>query len=149
MNIAYPSDLYTYISQSEIFEVDGSQEAQLAVIAGADTVAITISNACHALCRYPKYQAYLYQELEDIPTLDGIIDDRHLTGKPYLSAVIHESLRLWPPVPGGLQRLTPPEGAVIAGRYVPGNMVVSTPTYAIQRGTCSVTNLPYYSADIQ
>ncbi|KAF2194471.1 hypothetical protein K469DRAFT_531149, partial [Zopfia rhizophila CBS 207.26] len=48
--------------------------------------------------------------------------------------IINETLRLYPPVPSCLQHLTPPEGTMIAGRWVPGNMNVSTPTYAIHRG---------------
>tara|TARA_R110002003_G_scaffold130_16_gene12280 strand:+ start:221 stop:655 length:435 start_codon:yes stop_codon:yes gene_type:complete len=128
-------DFYTYLSQSDHFKIHGNQEAQLAIIAGADTNAITISNACYLLCRHPEYQVALYQELKDLPISDGIVDDQYLAGKTLLSAIIYEVLRLHPPVPGGLQRVTPPEGATIAGRYVPGNMIISTPTYSIQRGT--------------
>lgn len=127
-------DLYTYLSQSDTFEVDGIHEAQLAIIAGADTNAITVSNACYLLCRHPVYQEKLYEELRGLPVTDDIVDDLFLLGKPCLLSVINETLRLYPPVPGGLQRVTPPEGAMIAGRYVPGNMVVTTPTYALQRG---------------
>lgn len=127
-------DLYTYLSQSDTFEVDGIHEAQLAIIAGADTNAITVSNACYLLCRHPDYQEKLYEELRDLPVTDDIIDDRFLLGKPCLLSIINETMRLYPPVPGGLQRVTPPEGATIAGRYVPGNMVITTPTYALQRG---------------
>ena len=128
-------DLYTYLSQSDTFEINGIHEAQLAVVAGADTNAITVSNACYLLCRHPEYQKKLYEELSDLPAHGDIIDDRHLTSKPCLLSIINETLRLYPPVPGGLQRLTPPEGTTIAGRYIPGNMIVSTPTYALHRGT--------------
>ena len=131
-------DLYTYLSQSDKFEVDGTQEAQLAIVAGADTNAITISNAFCLLCSHPEYQTMLYNELRDLPMSHNLIDDHHLIGKPYLSAIINEVLRLYPPVPSGLQRLTPPEGATIAGRFVPGDMIISTPTYAIQRGKYSL-----------
>ena len=127
-------DLYTYLSQSDTFEADGIHEAQLAIIAGADTNAITVSNVCYLLCRYPEYQQRLYEELSDLPSYESVIEDRDLLGKACLSGIINETLRLYPPVPGGLQRLTPPEGATIAGRYIPGNMNVSTPTYALHRG---------------
>lgn len=127
-------DLFTYLSQSDAFNVDGIHEARLAVIAGADTNAIAVSNACYLLCQYPEYQRRLYDELSNLPTHDDIIDDQYLSGKPFLLGIVNETLRLYPPVPSGLQRLTPPEGAVIAGRYISGNMVVSTPTYALHRG---------------
>lgn len=127
-------DFYTYLSQSNEWDANGVHEAQLAIIAGADTNAITISNICYLLCRHPEYQKRLYQELADLPETGGIVDDEHLVGKPYLLGIIHESLRLYPPVPTGVQRVTPPEGAMIAGQFIPGDMVVTTPTYSIQRG---------------
>jgi cytochrome P450 len=43
---------------------------------------------------------------------------------PYLHAVIEESLRIYPPVADTLPRVTPPEGAAIAGQWVPGNTSV-------------------------
>jgi cytochrome P450 len=127
-------DLYTYLSQSETFEVDGIHEAQLAIIAGADTNAITVSNICYLLCQHPDYQQQLFEEISNLPVHEDVVDDHLLIDRPCLSSIINETLRLYPPVPGGLQRLTPPEGAIIAGRYIPGNIVVSTPTFALQRG---------------
>jgi hypothetical protein len=97
-------------------------------------LAITVSNVCYLLCQYPEYQKKLFDELRALTTLNGIVDDQHLVGKPYLTGIINEALRLHPPVPSGLQRLTPPEGAVIAGRYIPGDMNVTTPTYSLHRG---------------
>ncbi|KAF2622537.1 benzoate 4-monooxygenase [Macroventuria anomochaeta] len=126
-------DLYTYLSQSDTFDVDGIHEAQLAIIAGADTNAITVSNVCYLLCQYPEYQKKLYEELADLPVHENVIEDRHLLSQSCLLSLINETLRLYPPVPGGLQRVTPPDGATIAGRYVPGDMIVSTPTYALHR----------------
>ena len=136
-------DFYTYLSQSDEWDTHGNYEAQLAVIAGADTNAITVSNVCHLLCRHPEYQEKLYQELSDLPISGGLIDDQYLIGKPLLLGITNEALRLYPPVPRGLQRVTPPGGAWIAGRFVPGEMIVTTPTYSLQRGMCHSCN--YYS----
>jgi hypothetical protein len=129
------SDIYTYLSRSNGFQNNTISEAKLAIVAGADTNSITVSNVCYLLCRHPEYQEELYDELKGLPTVDeGVIDDQNLIGNSYLTGIINEALRLRPPVPSGLQRLTPPEGAVIAGRYIPGNMNVSTPTYSLHRG---------------
>jgi cytochrome P450 len=55
----------------------------------------------------------------------------------FLNAVINESLRLWPPVASGLQRVTPAEGLTlsVAGKQlvVPGDVIVTTPTFLMQR----------------
>lgn len=127
-------DFYTHLSQSENFKENRAFDAQLAVIAGSDTGALALSNICYLLCRHPEYQSRLFEEIAGLPDDDGLIDDNLLAALPLLLGTINESLRLYPPVPSGLQRLTPPEGAVIAGRYIPGNTVVTTPTYSLQRG---------------
>lgn len=52
-----------------------------------------------------------------------------------LNGVIYEALRLHPPVPGIIQRKTPPEGIWIDDVHVPGNVFVFCPQYAIGRST--------------
>jgi cytochrome P450 len=51
----------------------------------------------------------------------------------YLNGVINEALRLHPPTPSGLQRLTPPEGMTIASTFIPGNVTVQTPFWSLGR----------------
>lgn len=65
-----------------------------------------------------------------------------------LNGVIYEALRLHPPVPGIIQRKTPPEGIWIDDVHVPGNVFVFCPQYAIGRSTylsqvCNVTTNNY------
>jgi cytochrome P450 len=52
---------------------------------------------------------------------------------PLLEAVIQESLRIWPSVFFGSQRVTPPEGLDINGHFVPGNMIVHIPLFPLFR----------------
>lgn len=51
-----------------------------------------------------------------------------------LNGVIWETLRLFPPNPSHPTRVTPPEGAIIAGRFVAGRTQVMAPQYVIGRG---------------
>jgi cytochrome P450 len=97
-------------------------------------VAYTLSNVFWLLCEYPQYQEQLYEEVGSLSDDADVVDDRLLMEKPCLLSIINETLRLYPPAPAGVQRLTPPEGARICGRYIPGNTVVTTPTYSVQRG---------------
>lgn len=45
-----------------------------------------------------------------------------VSGLTYMLACLNEALRLYPPVPRGLPRGTPSEGANIAGTFVPGDV---------------------------
>ncbi|CZR65384.1 related to isotrichodermin C-15 hydroxylase (cytochrome P-450 monooxygenase CYP65A1) [Phialocephala subalpina] len=51
----------------------------------------------------------------------------------YTLAVIKEGLRLYPPFPGNLRRITPPEGWIISGHNIPGNTLVAVDMYAANR----------------
>jgi cytochrome P450 len=53
---------------------------------------------------------------------------------PFLDACIDETLRLWPPVPSGLQVVTPSQGLDISKAHrLPPNTILSAPTYALHR----------------
>lgn len=65
------------------------------------------------------------------------VDAAALAKLPYLQACIDESLRLMPPVPSGLQRQTPPQGLQVGDVWIPGNTIVMTPTYTLNRGESS------------
>ncbi len=57
---------------------------------------------------------------------------------PYLEACINEALRMFPPVPGNLNRVVPSEGALIDGKWVAGE--VSNICYFTELGlrTCEI-----------
>jgi cytochrome P450 len=51
----------------------------------------------------------------------------------YIDDIIHETLRLKPPIIQGMPRETPPQGIHIGDQYIPGHVVVSVPTLLVQR----------------
>lgn len=59
----------------------------------------------------------------------------------YLNACIDESLRLYPPVPSGLLRISSPQGCHIGDLFIPGNTVVQIPSYTMYRGTFEAAQL--------
>ena len=140
-------DFYTYFTDqvssaakdvAQDFEDNAIYDAELAIVAGGDTVACALADICYLLAKYPEYQRQLREEIDPLYQKEGEVMHQDLVALPLLNAVINEAIRLFPPAPGGMQRLTPPEGAVIAGRFIPGNTNVSTPTYTLHRGTCAV-----------
>ncbi|KAG7133055.1 Cytochrome monooxygenase FCK2 like protein [Verticillium longisporum] len=60
-------------------------------------------------------------------------DHLSLSKLKYLQACIDESLRLFPPVPSGVQRMSPPEGQQVGDVFIPGNTVVQVPSYTLNR----------------
>ena len=60
--------------------------------------------------------------------------DKDINQAQHLNGCVWEALRLHPPVPSGVQRLTPPEGLEVDGRHVPGNTAFWMPQYVMARG---------------
>lgn len=65
---------------------------------------------------------------------DAEILDTQISHIELLNGVIYEALRLFPPNPSHPTRVTPAEGVVIGGKFVPGGTQVMAPQYVIGRG---------------
>lgn len=102
----------------------------------SDTTAATLTCLFYHLATHPEVHRKLQKELDDFftETEADTFETNSLAKLPFLQACIDESLRLFPPVPSGLQRQTPPQGIRIGGREIPGNTIVMTPTYLLCRG---------------
>ncbi|GME55174.1 putative benzoate 4-monooxygenase cytochrome p450 [Neofusicoccum parvum] len=104
-------------------------DAEAAIVAGADTTASALAACLHLLAAHPAAQSALRAELARI----GALSHQQLAAAPCLDGVLREALRLYPPVPSGLQRVTPAGGAVLAGRRVPGDVLVSAAAWCTHR----------------
>lgn len=107
-------------------------DARLIIVAGSDTTAATFTYMFYHLARNPEVVKTLREELR--PLIQGDWADKDINQAEYLNGCIYEALRMHPPVPSGLQRLTPPGGMQIDGRQVPGNTVFYMPQYVMGRG---------------
>ncbi|CAG8131960.1 unnamed protein product [Penicillium salamii] len=98
--------------------------------AGADTTAIALTQIVYLLIRHPDHLETLRQEIQGVLAEDEVIAPydtvRHL---PFLRACINEAMRIIPPTSAGLPRRTPPEGAMIFGKWIPGDTSVSMTIY--------------------
>ena len=100
----------------------------------SDTTSTTLTFLFYELARNPHHISILRKEMESCTPDDGSpAKGQDLQHLPHLNAVINETLRLHPPVPTTLQRLTPPEGIEINGTKIPGNTVIWCPQYATCR----------------
>ena len=102
------------------------------------TTASTLTHLFYELVSNPNQLDKLRDELT--PYFDSEcngLNIQKLQGLEQLNAVINETLRLYPSLPTRLQRLTPPEGIEIGETYIPGNITVWCPQYAVGRSKCS------------
>ncbi|KAL7268464.1 hypothetical protein RUND412_008914 [Rhizina undulata] len=116
-------------------------ESTLLMVAGSDTTATTMAAAFFYLTRNPEILAKLTTEIRTAfasaseihvgPTLDSC---------HYLRAIVEETLRLSPSVPGALPREVLPGGLQIGTEFIPAGVEVGVSYYTLHR------NSLYYSS---
>ena len=116
-------------------------DARLIVVAGADTVAATLTPLFYHLAADPSLVEKLRAEVKTIWKEGTPFNVWDFQNADYLNGVINETLRLHPAVPSGVQRLTPPEGVSIDGVFVPGDVNIMVPNWAIGRCESYVPSL--------
>ena len=108
-------------------------DARVIIVAGSDTTASALVYAFYYLAKYPGHVKELRKELQEGGLGDESLSIPRLRDLQHLNGVINETLRLHPPVPGGVRRDTPPEGLHVNERHIPGGVTILTPNYTIQR----------------
>ena len=92
------------------------------ILAGSETTATLLSGATFHLLKNPRTMEKLTGIIRSTLKNEDEITFQSTAQISYLHAVLEESFRMYPPVPGVLPRKTPPEGEMIAGQFVPGNV---------------------------
>jgi cytochrome P450 len=106
-------------------------EAALLIGAGADTSSTASSAFFFYILRNANALKKLQQEVRTaFNDVSEITYSAKLTGLTYLKACIDEAMRLAPPVPGLLDRLVLPGGAMVDGHEIPAGTVVGVAAYA-------------------
>ncbi|KAH8104189.1 high nitrogen upregulated cytochrome P450 monooxygenase 1 [Phellopilus nigrolimitatus] len=113
------------------------EEGKLAIVAGSDTAATTMSGVFFYLLANPEVLARLRVELDEaFPPGEGDpFDLATLAELPILNAVINETLRLQPPVPTDLQR-APAAGCGskrIGEHIIVEGTAINVPPYVLHR----------------
>jgi cytochrome P450 len=103
------------------------------IVAGSETVATQLSGLTYYLCSNPAVLARLNSEIRSTFKEEKEITMVSTNSLTYLNAVLSETLRIYPASVGILARVTPPEGCVIANRFVPGNTSVSIARWSASR----------------
>lgn len=109
-------------------------DVRLILIAGSDTTATALTYLFYYLAKDPSLVQRLREELKEHKiTQDQTISIPALQKLPFLNAVMTEVLRIRPPVPGGTQRKSPPEGITVKGHYIPPEIQVLMPMHTVMR----------------
>lgn len=115
------------------------------IIAGSDSTAISLSSVFYFLLKNPQVYTKLMQEIDLADAAGALVSSKDTTGDGdvvpfsaankliYLDAVIMESFRMHPAVGLLLERVTPLEGAVIRGEFVPGGTVVGCNAWVVHQ----------------
>ncbi|KAF6824127.1 cytochrome p450 [Colletotrichum musicola] len=137
------ADIFTWVLED--YEARGSKAPQdllnlfgdciLITVAGSDTVAAVLSCLFMELARHPEEYKKLQTEVDEYFRHHDQPEHAPLSKLRYLQACIDEALRLHPPVPSGVQRMTPPDGLQVDDVWLPGDTIVFVPSYTQYRDT--------------
>jgi len=104
--------------------------ANVLIMAGSETSAALLSGLTYYLCRTREVYKKLKDEVRGrFKTTDEITSQRATF--PYLTAVIQEALRIYPPSPIAAPRITPKAGGMVAGVFVPGGTTVGVNMWSV------------------
>ncbi|KAK0375357.1 cytochrome P450 [Colletotrichum limetticola] len=103
-----------------------TSNAMVLIIAGSETTATLLTAATYFLATNPYVLAKLNDEVRSAFTTEDEIDMLSVQNLPYLLAVLDESLRMFPPVPGPSPRAIGEGGDTILGEFIPQGTVVDT-----------------------
>lgn len=144
-------DLYYHLTDEEGLEpVKPSREivysdGLLAVIAGSDTTATTLTGLWYYLLGDPERFERLRNEVDTyFPPGEEPLDFTRMVNMPYLNACINETLRLLPPTLQGSLRCTPPgSGGKLMGPYfIPEGTQVFNHLFTLHRNPLHFSPYP-------
>jgi len=102
------------------------------VFAGADSTAITLRTIFYFLLKNPSTMAKIMEEIKDLPVSeDGVVSWTTANSLPYLTAVIHEALRIFPAGGIHLERVVPSAELQIKGHFIPGGTIIGASAWTI------------------
>ena len=89
------------------------------IFAGSEATATSLSSIAHHLLQAPTDLSRLTSEIRTAFSNKSEMIMENVARLPYLNAVVNESLRLGPSIPGLLTRIVPAPGAWVCGYWLP------------------------------
>ncbi|KAH8647476.1 cytochrome P450 [Tricladium varicosporioides] len=114
--------------------------AHILIAAGSETTASTMTGMSYYLLKNRPVLDRLTKEIRERFKNEDEMDLHSLAEHRYLNAVIEEGMRLFPAVPSTFPRVTPPQGGIICGRFVPGGTTVGVNFWAASHSASNFTS---------
>jgi cytochrome P450 len=99
--------------------------ASILIVAGSETTATTLSGVTYMLLTHPEILQKTVDEVRSSFSSEADIDLLSVQKLTYMMAVLQETLRMYPPVPGAIPRKAQPGGDMICGQFVPENVCIA------------------------
>uniref|UniRef100_A0A2N9IAE5 Cytochrome P450 n=1 Tax=Fagus sylvatica TaxID=28930 RepID=A0A2N9IAE5_FAGSY len=144
-------DVLLRVQQREDLEVPITDDNLKALVldmfvAGTDTSSATLEWTMTELARHPKVMKKAQEEVRNVASSLGKVEESHLQHLHYLKAVIKETMRVHPPVPLLVPRESM-EKCNLEGYEIPAKTRVLINTYAIGRDPNSWENPLEYNPE--
>ena len=94
----------------------------LMIVAGSESVVTVACGAIYHMLKNPHTMERLVREVRGAYHSESEITSQSVPKLKYLAGVIKESLRLYPSTPTLPACRVPPEGSLVCGKWVPGNV---------------------------
>ncbi|KAG9231089.1 benzoate 4-monooxygenase cytochrome P450 [Amylocarpus encephaloides] len=132
-------DLFHYLFKAEdpetgtpYTEEEVVSEAGLLIVAGSDTCSVVLSGFFFYLTQNPEVYEKLTAEIRGkFSSVNEIRAGGPLASCQYLRACIDEALRMCPPIPSDLPRVTLKGGAKIDNEFIPGGVRISSAIWSL------------------
>ncbi|CAG9996248.1 unnamed protein product [Clonostachys byssicola] len=120
-NKGHQEPLTTAELSSEMFSV---------IVAGSETTATALSATLYFLARNRDKLKKLQQEIRNAFKSEDEINMLSTNSLEYTTAVLEESMRVYPPVPIGMPRVIPKGGLTVLDKHLPAGTIVSVHQYS-------------------
>ncbi|KAF2667467.1 cytochrome P450 [Microthyrium microscopicum] len=114
--------------------------AYVIIIGGSETTATLLAGAVYYLSQNSHTMERLKAEIREKFKTEDEIRFSAVSSLPYLTAVLTEAMRVYPPISVGLPREVPPGGDIVDGYAVPGGTSVGVCQWAAYHSASNFTD---------
>ncbi|POS81759.1 hypothetical protein EPUL_005673, partial [Erysiphe pulchra] len=129
----FMSQMLRYNNENGMTIPEIEANSAVLIIAGSETIATLLSGLTYFLLTNRQHLEKLTKLIRSTFASPKEITGLALYQLEYLSVIISESFRLYPPVPGSLQRMAKKGGSVVCGEVIPEFTTVAIPQFVAYR----------------